>query len=249
MPKIIEAVPGKILDTVRARVAAEGWEALNIRSIAANCGIALGTVYNYFPSREAILAAVIGRDWKAAENRIRTCFASGGAAIDREAGKVEGDAAGGASGEAAVHFVNDNVANVDMAADSSGDAAPVREALPAGKSTASENNYTAAKCRAIGNLRFLFRTLSDFMSVYRNVWEESPRHLKSEAWERGEREKVSFRERMEELVRIGLADARPADGIEVGFLVSFIARAVIAWSGDPGSDFRRIEPVLAALIR
>lgn len=70
MPKIIPALREAILDSVQSAVATEGWDALAIRTIAQRCGVAPGTIYNYFPSREAIAAAVMGRDWRDREKRL-----------------------------------------------------------------------------------------------------------------------------------------------------------------------------------
>jgi AcrR family transcriptional regulator len=78
MPKIIHDVRGAVIAAVRDRVASEGWKALEIRSLAASCGIAAGTLYNYFPSRQAIAAAAIREDWLDTEERIDRALESGG---------------------------------------------------------------------------------------------------------------------------------------------------------------------------
>jgi len=65
MPKILDDPRGAILKAVRDHVVSEGWSALNIRAIARRAGIAQGTVYNYFDSREHIAYELIGADWRA----------------------------------------------------------------------------------------------------------------------------------------------------------------------------------------
>ncbi|MBL8968046.1 MAG: helix-turn-helix transcriptional regulator, partial [Spirochaetaceae bacterium] len=54
MPKLLGDAKGAILRAVREHLPTEGWAALNIRTIAQRAGMAQGTIYNYFPSREAI---------------------------------------------------------------------------------------------------------------------------------------------------------------------------------------------------
>jgi AcrR family transcriptional regulator len=71
MPKIIPDVRRAALAAVRRHVAAQGWKAFEIRSLAASCGVAAGTLYNYFPSREAIAEAVIREDWLETSRRLR----------------------------------------------------------------------------------------------------------------------------------------------------------------------------------
>lgn len=63
MPKVIEGVREKILSYVRESV--ERGESPTIEKIARHCEIANGTVFNYFPSKDMILASVILEDWTA----------------------------------------------------------------------------------------------------------------------------------------------------------------------------------------
>jgi len=70
MPKLIEDARGKILAAVRAQIQTEGWEALALRTIAARAGIAQGTIYNYFSSREEIAFTVVGEDFEALLSRV-----------------------------------------------------------------------------------------------------------------------------------------------------------------------------------
>ena len=41
-----------------------GLEAFNMRSIAASCGVSVGCVYHYFPSKAALLAATVEKVWE-----------------------------------------------------------------------------------------------------------------------------------------------------------------------------------------
>ena len=55
MPKIIENLREKLVLEARHQVEELGYGALTIRSVAAACGVGVGTVYNYFPSKEAFI--------------------------------------------------------------------------------------------------------------------------------------------------------------------------------------------------
>ena len=54
----------EILQKARDIALTKGMEALNIRGVAAACGIAVGTVYHYFPDKAALVIAVIGQIWQ-----------------------------------------------------------------------------------------------------------------------------------------------------------------------------------------
>ncbi|WP_458862863.1 TetR/AcrR family transcriptional regulator [Acidaminobacterium chupaoyuni] len=42
----------------------EGLKSLNIRSIAKECGVSVGCVYRYFPSKAALISATVGKIWE-----------------------------------------------------------------------------------------------------------------------------------------------------------------------------------------
>ena len=44
----------EILKASRELVRQQGWPAVNIRSVAAACGVSVGSIYNYFDSKAAI---------------------------------------------------------------------------------------------------------------------------------------------------------------------------------------------------
>lgn len=52
-----------ILDTCRKLVTTEGLPAINMRSVAKTCGVAVGSLYNYFPSKDALLQATVRSVW------------------------------------------------------------------------------------------------------------------------------------------------------------------------------------------
>lgn len=65
MPKIIPDLREKILAEARDLLVFQGYDGLNIRTVAQRCHIAVGTVYRYFPSKEMLSASATLEDWKA----------------------------------------------------------------------------------------------------------------------------------------------------------------------------------------
>ena len=72
MPKIIENLSEKLLAETRRQVMEVGYQAVNIRTIAKNCGVGVGTVYNYFPSKDAMIAGFLLSDWKQSLSQLQT---------------------------------------------------------------------------------------------------------------------------------------------------------------------------------
>lgn len=64
MPKIIENLPQRLIEEARRQVEEAGFSAITMRSVAKSCGVGVGTVYNYFPSKEALVASFMLEDWK-----------------------------------------------------------------------------------------------------------------------------------------------------------------------------------------
>lgn len=63
MPKIIENLENRLIAEARKQIEESGYSAMTIRSVAAGCGVGVGTVYNYFPSKDALLATYLLSDW------------------------------------------------------------------------------------------------------------------------------------------------------------------------------------------
>lgn len=72
MPKIIENLKARLLAEAKQQIQENGYESVTIRSIAKGCGVGVGTVYNYFPSKEALIAAHLLEDWQNCLNTIRS---------------------------------------------------------------------------------------------------------------------------------------------------------------------------------
>jgi AcrR family transcriptional regulator len=64
MPKIIENLESRLISEAKKQIAKAGYGAMTIRSVAKGCGVGVGTVYNYFESKDALIAAFMLEDWK-----------------------------------------------------------------------------------------------------------------------------------------------------------------------------------------
>ena len=64
MPKIIKNLESKLLEEARRQIQQSGYGAVTVRSVATACGVGVGTVYNYFSSKDELLAAYMLADWK-----------------------------------------------------------------------------------------------------------------------------------------------------------------------------------------
>ena len=80
MPKIIEDLRERLLQEAQKQITTSGYSAMTIRSVARSCQVAVGTVYNYFPSKDELIASVMLGRWNecmqsiasAAETAIRS---------------------------------------------------------------------------------------------------------------------------------------------------------------------------------
>lgn len=71
MPKLIENLEKKLLAETKRQIEDVGYGTMTVRSVAAACGVGVGTVYNYYPSKEALVAAYMLQDWRPCITRIR----------------------------------------------------------------------------------------------------------------------------------------------------------------------------------
>ncbi len=53
----------EILKTSRELIQQQGWSAINIRRVAAACGVSVGSIYNYYDSKAALAGAVVESIW------------------------------------------------------------------------------------------------------------------------------------------------------------------------------------------
>lgn len=63
MSRIIENLKEKLLDEACKQIDTNGYSAMTIQSISKACGVAVGTVYNYYASKDEILEAYFFKKW------------------------------------------------------------------------------------------------------------------------------------------------------------------------------------------
>ena len=63
MPKIIQNLKEQFLAEAKRQISEHGYAKTTIRSIASACGVGVGTVYNYFPSKDTLIASFLLEDW------------------------------------------------------------------------------------------------------------------------------------------------------------------------------------------
>lgn len=63
MPKCLPGVRSLIIETARKQVLSGGYDAMTLRSVAAECKISTGTIYNYFESKDALVATFMTEEW------------------------------------------------------------------------------------------------------------------------------------------------------------------------------------------
>ena len=64
MPKIIQNLESRLIGEAKRQVEESGYSSMTIRSVAKACGVGVGTVYNYFPSKDDLLATYMLEDWR-----------------------------------------------------------------------------------------------------------------------------------------------------------------------------------------
>ncbi len=60
----------EILDVAYARAQQDGLASLSIRAVARECGVAVGTLYNYFPDKASLISAIVLKFWR---NVVASC--------------------------------------------------------------------------------------------------------------------------------------------------------------------------------
>jgi AcrR family transcriptional regulator len=71
MPKIIKNVHKKILDVAQELFATQPYDKVDTRQISKHAGIAAGTLYNYFPTKQALFFAVFETRWEESISRLK----------------------------------------------------------------------------------------------------------------------------------------------------------------------------------
>lgn len=63
MPKIYEDLKETIVNEAKAIIVSKGYSKLNMREVAKASGIAVGTIYNYFPTKDTLMSELMYRYW------------------------------------------------------------------------------------------------------------------------------------------------------------------------------------------
>ena len=71
MPKILNNLREQLLEETRREIRERGYKATTIRSVAAACHVAVGTVYNYFASKSAMISSYMEEDWRRLTEKVR----------------------------------------------------------------------------------------------------------------------------------------------------------------------------------
>ncbi|MFA7567513.1 MAG: TetR/AcrR family transcriptional regulator [Alkalispirochaeta sp.] len=69
MPKIIENAGERLLDELELMFRENDGE-ISLRRLAARAGVAVGTIYNYFPDKDDLIKSLFQREWGQAVGRI-----------------------------------------------------------------------------------------------------------------------------------------------------------------------------------
>lgn len=70
MPKILENVREMLLLEARKQIEENGYSNVTVRTVASACGVGIGTVYNYFPSKDMLVATFMAQDWNIVMQKI-----------------------------------------------------------------------------------------------------------------------------------------------------------------------------------
>ena len=73
MPKIIENVRDQLLIEAKRQIMENGYANTTIRSVASACGFGVGTVYNYFKSKDVLIASFMVDDWMECLSKMKRC--------------------------------------------------------------------------------------------------------------------------------------------------------------------------------
>lgn len=83
MPKALINVKEDILMVTRQLLHEEGYGKLNMRTVAAKCGIATGTLYNYYKSKQEIVGEIMRMEWCMMIRRVDQAIKSDGNLMDK----------------------------------------------------------------------------------------------------------------------------------------------------------------------
>ena len=71
MPKIIKDLKKNLKAEARRQVMEGGYESMSVRSVAKVCKVGVGTVYNYYCSKDDLIAGFLAEDWQESLERVQ----------------------------------------------------------------------------------------------------------------------------------------------------------------------------------
>jgi AcrR family transcriptional regulator len=83
LPKIIENPKQLILDEAKKILYSEGYAKLSMRNISKACGIALGTIYNYYPTKHDLVIGMMADYWHSNMNKFESIVSMDGSFYDK----------------------------------------------------------------------------------------------------------------------------------------------------------------------
>jgi AcrR family transcriptional regulator len=72
--KVVERKKERIEDAAKQLFIRQGFHATSMRNIAARAGTSLGNLYNYYPTKEAILGSIISKYQRVIDERLKSIF-------------------------------------------------------------------------------------------------------------------------------------------------------------------------------
>ena len=83
MPKKIVNVRARLLEEARRQIEERGYKEMTVRSVAGALSLGLGTLYNYFESKDMLVASFMLEDWIAVLDKINERLNSDATAAEK----------------------------------------------------------------------------------------------------------------------------------------------------------------------
>ena len=77
MPKIVKNLRERIVEVTKKQILENGYSKVTMRSIADECKIGLGTIYNYYKSKDFIVATYMFENWKICLSNVQSDINNG----------------------------------------------------------------------------------------------------------------------------------------------------------------------------
>ena len=74
MPKLLPNIKEDLLQKAKFILYKDGYNKLNIRNLAKECNIGIGTFYNYFSNKDELVKAILKEDWNSVIELLNQIF-------------------------------------------------------------------------------------------------------------------------------------------------------------------------------